>query len=186
LSEQPRVDVFDDDVEGYRAIAIHENGVYLNAPAVWRVAANGRGVEVRGYHEDSVWVNSVVQSRGGSWPPATYFSPRLEQWRAYQFVAFVRLLGQQLENVARVKIGIDFRGLAGRKLKDPRAGIYYSLDQQASVDQRRVHIETSLEALAGEEGAAEAAARLLAPIGRLFDGWEITAAAISRTLTERS
>jgi hypothetical protein len=43
------------------------------------------------------------------------------------------------------------------------------------MDQRRVHVRLSPEALAGD-GAIQAASEMIAPVFRLFDGWEVTAA----------
>lgn len=181
--QRATVDVFPPDVDGLSQVAVHQNGEYLIAPEVWRLACDGRGVEVQAFHEDSRWVSSAVEGRkgAGSWSAGERFSPRIQQSRIFQFVAFVRALSSNFEDAVTVEMAVDFVGLSGRVLQDPRG--YWSQSRKASVDHRRVSIESSPEALAGF-GGAKAAAQLAAPVARLFDGWEITAESIESGIKE--
>jgi hypothetical protein len=53
---------------------------------------------------------------------------------------------------------------------------------RSATDSRRLCVESSLAALAGE-GAAEAASKLIAPVARLFDGYEINAGFVQRAIS---
>lgn len=172
------------DAEAYQAVMVNREDKLLNAPAIWKVSREGYGVEVRGYHEDSWWLRDVADERrgSGSWRPGGYFSPSIEHLRVYQFVWFASQLCLNFKDVADIEFIIEYAGLKSRELADATSGSRYSIKRISAEDRRRVKVTTSVEALTSDDGKLDAAAKLLAPVGRLFDGWEITDQAIASTL----
>ena len=169
------------DTEGYENNSIYSDGAYLFAPSLWRVLISGLGAEVRPYHEDTDWVRGIVQERSSrKWPIGTRLTPRFQASRVYIFVAFVRNFARMFSDAERVRLVADYNGLADRVIDDPRAGIYYSRDRMSVTTGRRSQIEATIEKLAGD-GASEAAALLLNPVLRLFDGWQINGESVRKS-----
>jgi hypothetical protein len=172
---RPTVALFG-EVEGYEAVMVQVNGEYDTSPSLWRCSVDGRGAEVRTFHEDSEWVASIVAKRSGgtrAWAKGKFLCPRFQAARAYQFVSFVRAIGRYFEGVERIELVADYNGLSGRSLDDPEPLIYYGSQRSAMIGARRVHVTVSPEALVGE-GGTRAASEMIAPLFRLFDGWEVT------------
>ena len=137
------------DVEGYEAKAIQDKGSYLFAPSLWRVMVNGEGAEVRPFHEDTDWVRTAVQQRSSrAWDVGTRLSPRFQASRVFGWVTFVRSFAQVFEDTHRVRLIVDYVGLAGRKIDDARAGFYVSRDKSSATDHRRIEIHSTIEKLA--------------------------------------
>jgi hypothetical protein len=180
----PRTVILVSDVEGYEAKAILEKGKYLFAPSLWRAMTDGIGAEIRPFHEDTDWIRSAVQQRSlKMWEPGTRISPRLQAWRVFGWIVFVRKFAQAFSDAHRVRLILDYIGLADRKFDDPRSGFYFGRDRSSATDHRRIEIESAIEKLAGD-GALEIAALLLNPIFRLFDGWEINAEGVRKSLKD--
>ena len=180
----PRTVILAGEVEGYETKAILDKGTYLFAPSLWRAMTNGVGAEVRPFHEDTDWIRSAVQERSSrKWDPGTRLSPRFQASRVFGWIVFVRNFAQAFPDANRVRLIVDYVGLAGRQIDDARAGFYVSRDRSAATDQRRVEIDSAIEKLSGD-GALEIAARLLNPILRLFDGWGTNAEGIRRSLKD--
>lgn len=168
------------NVEDYEAEAVYEDGSYLFAPSLSRALVNGSGAEVRPYHEDTDWVQSLVHERSSrTWPVGTRLSPRFQASKMLGFVAFVRNISKAFPDADRVRLVADYRGLADRILGDTRATMFYSRTKQSVTEQRRVEIEAPVEKLIGI-GASEVAVLILNPILRLFDGWEINGEFVRR------
>ena len=167
----PKV-VVEEQVEGYEFVAIQDEGTYVFAPSYWRALANGTGVEVRAYHEDTDWVRGAMKQRSSRlWEPGEYLSPRFQAVRIYEVLAFVRHLSKAFSGAERVTLIADYNGLNDRIIRDTKAGAYYSLERRAGSASRRIKIEATIESLAGD-GTAEVTAQMLNPILRLFDGFE--------------
>lgn len=76
---------------------------------------------------------------------------------------------------ARVRFSVDYIGLTGRSLDEPRGGhILRGRQKSATVPARQSKLDITLEKLAGS-GSAEAAALLSNAVFRLFSGWEVNA-----------
>jgi hypothetical protein len=172
------------EIEGYEGKAITDKGTYLFAPSLWRAMRNGVGAEVRPFHEDTDWIQSAVQERSSRrWEPGTRLCPRFQASRIFGWIAFVRSFAKAFGDAQRLRLIVDYVGLAGRRIDDPRAGFYISRDKTSATGQRRFEIEWTVEKLAGD-GAFEVAALLLNPILRLFDGWEINAELVRKSLKD--
>jgi hypothetical protein len=185
-NHKPKVRLFG-EVEGYEAVMVASNGGYTTVPALWCASIDGSGFEVRLHREDSQWVTSAVNDQSSrKWVPGASLAPRMQAALMLQFVIFVRALASHFPDAERIELAADYIGLSGRKIDDPNPSIHYSVERKSVTDQRRVKLKMSVEALAGDDGAAEAAAELLAPIFRLFDGWQITPEFVSRTRRDRS
>jgi hypothetical protein len=158
-------------------------GRYVAFPELWRIARDGRGIQMLAYHEDSSWVEESVNSRvtPPPWGPGRFLSPRLQARIVFALVAFVRLMAQCFPDAARVELVVDYQGLVGRQLKD--TSILYRWHGSSSVEGRRLTVETSPEALIGG-GTAEAVAKLLSGITILFDGNEVDADFILSVIRE--
>jgi hypothetical protein len=171
--------------DGYEVAAIYsEDGSYLMAPSLWRALISGTGAEIRPYHEDTDWVRGAVEERSSrNWPIGARLSPRFQAVRIYQFVAVVRNLAQIFPEAVQVKLTADYNGLAGRTIEDAKAGIYYSIARKSSTDSRQIDIDATVESLLGP-GAADAAALLLNPMLRLFDGHEVSADFVRKSVKE--
>lgn len=175
--------VMSDGVRGYEAVMTMEDGVYALAPRVWRLSGDGRGVEVYTYQEDSRYMANAVTRRRPMrpWVPGERLSARMQAADAYQFVLFVRAFGPYFRGAVRVELAADYRGLTPRIVDEPEPGMYDGRHRSASADRIPVSVWLSLEALVGD-GAAEAASRLIAPVIRLFDGWEVSGNFVRRAL----
>jgi len=173
------------NTEGLEVNALFNgDGTYLMGPSFWRAMANGCGVEIRPYHEDTDWVRGAVEQRSSrKWPVGDYLSPRFQAVRIYQFIAFVRNLSRLFPDGERVRLLADYVGLSGRIIQDAKAGTYYSLDRRSSTPSRRVEVDATVESLFGT-GTSEAGALLLNPMLRLFDGHEVGAEFIRRAVQE--
>lgn len=182
-ANSPKV-IVDGQVEGYEVVAIDENGSYSFAPAFWNVLADGVGVEIRTYHEDSDWVKGAVQQRSSrAWVPGHHLSPKFQAIRVYESVSFVRHLSRAFPDAVSVRFAADYQGLADRTLRNTRAGSGF--EHKSSSSGRRFAIETTIDRLAGD-GATEVVALLLNPILRLFDGSEISSDFVRRAVREAS
>jgi hypothetical protein len=118
---RPKVTLFG-DVEGYEASMVQADGEYDVSPSLWRCSGDGKGVEVRTFHEDSEWVSSIVTQRSGGtrkWSHGELFCPRFQAARAYQFVSFVKAFGRHFEGVEQIELVADYRGLSDRTIDDP-------------------------------------------------------------------
>lgn len=169
---RPKVALFG-NVDGYASLALPAKDNYVEFPGMWRLTVDGRGGDVGGYEEDSAWVKSAVEEKSSRrWPPGKKLSPRIQAERAFHLVAFVRSLATSFPDATSCEFAVDFRGLKDRKVEDPWRGNYYTRTYTSAEVSRRVVITSSLAALAGD-GTDQAAAQLVAPIFRLFDGWEV-------------
>jgi hypothetical protein len=173
------------DIEGLEVTALfNSDGTYLMGPSFWRAMANGCGVEIRPYHEDTDWVRGAVEQRSSrEWRVGDSLSPRFQAVRIYQFIAFVRNLSRLFPDAESVRLLADYSGLSGRIIRDAKAGVYYSLDRRSSTPSRRFEVDATVESLFGT-GTAEAAALLLKPMLRLFDGYEVGAEFIRGSVRE--
>lgn len=181
---RPRVRLMKGDVEGYEAGMIASDGQYLSIPSLWRAAADGSGYEVRLQREDSTWVISAVnERRSRKWAAGAFLSPRLQATRMCQFIIFVRAFASHFPDAEQVEIAADFVGLNGRDVDDPHSGVFYSRDRKSVTDSRRPKWKMSVEALAGD-GVFDAAAKLLTPVFRLFDGFDVPAPFVKKAVEE--
>jgi hypothetical protein len=169
---RPKVALFG-NVDGYSSLALPAKDNYVQYPVMWRLSADGRGADVGGYEEDNAWVKSAVEDKSSRrWPPGKKLSPRIQAERAYHLVSFVRSLATAFPDATSCQLAVEYRGLTGRNIEDPWRGTYYSRSYTSAENCRRVVITSSLAALAGD-GADRAAAQLISPVFRLFDGWEV-------------
>jgi len=159
-------------------------GSYL-LPMDWFVRDDGVGVEITAIPEDNPWVHEAVEGRSGNriWPPGKRLAPSFQAETMSQRLAFVAQLAQSFPEATRCELIVEFRGLDGRELGEPQAGISFSIHRSSSVDVRRVDIAVGVAALSAE--MAEISASLIAPIFRLFDAWDITAEYVAKRLEKK-
>jgi hypothetical protein len=103
--------------------------------------------------------------------------------RAWQFVAFISALAARFPDVTTVQMAVDYLGLKRRCLDDPSPRHIMGIRPSSNTNHRRVTVETSVDALAGD-GVTEAAMQLVAPVLRLFDGFEVARDYVSSRLHE--
>ena len=166
---RPRVAVFD-DVEAYAyadtMLSDHRIG------ELWRVTADGRGVIVQPLPEDSPWLQEAVEGRSSRrWPPGKQLSPRFQVTTVAESLAFVRRFAQNFDDVAECEFLLDYAGLDGRTVDEPKPGVYFSRSYTSAVDSRRTSSRMSIDTLTAN--MPEAISTLVAPVFRLFDGWDI-------------
>jgi hypothetical protein len=162
-----------DDREGYELRRLPGPEDRYTLPLLWRVSVDGMGVEITAIPEDSPWVHEAVEGRGRTrpWPPGERLTPSFQTDTMAQRVGFVRKLAESFPEAVRCEFMVDYLGLAERALDDPNPGVYFSFDRTSSVDARRHRVSVSVAALTAE--LPEVTAALVAPIFRLFDGWDI-------------
>jgi hypothetical protein len=75
------------NTEGFELNALfNRDGTYLMGPSLWRATVDGRGVEIRPYHEDTNWVRSSVEEQSSrKWPVGEYLSPRFQAMSCTRF-----------------------------------------------------------------------------------------------------
>jgi hypothetical protein len=162
-----------DDREGYELRRLPGQDDRYTLPLLWRVSVDGMGVEITAIPEDSPWVHEAVEGRGRTraWPPGKRLAPTFQTDTMAQRIGFVRKLAESFPEAVRCEFAVDYLGLADRTLDDPRPGVYFSMERSSSVDARRHRVSLSIAALTAE--LPEVTAALVAPIFRLFDGWDI-------------
>lgn len=154
-----------------------------NLPVLWRVSVDGLGVEVTGLPEDSPWVQEAVQAKSTRvWRPGHEFTPSFQAETIIQHLAFVRGLAKRYLGATSCELILDYSGLDGRTIGDPKPGVYIGATRRSHVDARRVSITVGLAALDAE--LSEVAGSLIGPVFRLFDGAELGAAYIAALLRE--
>ena len=173
------------NTEGFELNALfNRDGTYLMGPSLWRATIDGRGLEIRPYHEDTSWVRSSVEEQSSrKWPVGEYLSPRFQAIRIYQFIAFVRNLSRTFPDAEQIRFLADYVGLSSRIIRDAKLDTYYSVDRRSSTQSRRVQIDVTVESLFGP-GTGDVAALLLNPILRLFDGYQVGAESIRRSVKD--
>ncbi len=140
LGKQPRVALVGQD-EAYEALILPDEKDQFTLPTLWRVAATGVGGDVTAFSEDNDWVRGAVEERSSRrWPPSERFAPWFQAQHVAQHIAFVGRLAEAYPDAAFSEILVDYVGLQGRTIGDPRPGIYFSLDRTSTVDHRRVQI----------------------------------------------
>lgn len=169
---RPKVGVWD-EVEYYEAGLIESSGSLVSIPTLWRALVDGRGFEVRQFREDSAWViEAVNQRKRPGWVAGQILVPSLQFRDAFQFVVFARELATRFPDAVTIQLGVAYSGLDNRDLAEAQSGRAMSRDYSSVESGRRVAIRSSVESLAGD-GAIEAAIRLVSPVLRLFDGFEV-------------
>jgi len=149
-------------------------------PVIWRIGTDGLGVEVSAIAEDNPWVREAVEQRSSKkWPPGGKLAPSFQADMMAQRIAFVRQLATTFPDAVRCEMVVDYAGLKGRGVDEPRG--YFSMNRTSSTDSRRSRTSIGIAALAGE--IPETTALLVAPIFRLFDGWEFAADYVLTRLT---
>lgn len=139
---------------------------------IWRVTADGRGVVVQPIPEDSPWVQSAVEGRGSRrWPPGKQLPPKFQVTSVAENLNFVRRLALTFPKIVECEFLFDYVGLAGRTVDEPAAGVYFSRSSTSAVNTRRTSSRMSIDTLTAN--MPEAISTLVAPIFRLFDGWDI-------------
>lgn len=166
---RPRIALFG-DVEAYayadETLKAHSIG------EMWRIAADGRGVVIQPIPEDSPWVNCAVEHRSSrKWPSGERLSPRFQVTSVAENLNFVRRLALAFLDITECEFLLDYAGLAGRTVDEPAPGVYFSRSSTSAVDARRVSSKMSIDVLTAS--MPEAIATLVAPIFRLFDGWDV-------------
>jgi hypothetical protein len=185
MSERDYCSIFvSGDVEGYEIQHVHKNGKYLVPLVLARISSDGGGGEVRGFWEDTEWVKKAVEEKSSrKWNPGTRLSPRFQAGRALNFIAFVKNLANSFPDARYAAWAVDYTGLDGRIIGEPRSGAYFSLDYTSRMPSRRVKAVSQLDILT-ETKIAELAAELIRPIFRLFDGWKVSAEFVSKSRTD--
>jgi len=174
-------------IEGHDAYALRRGsppGTY-NLPMDWYVRDDGMGVEGTGIPEDNPWVRGAVEDRGGNrvWPSGRRLAPSFQIDTIAQRIVFVARFAESFPDAVRCELAVDFRGLNGRELSEPAAGVYFSTRRSSSVDARRVPLTVGVAALTAN--LAEITADLIGPIFRLFDAWTIDADYVRGRLAKR-
>ena len=161
------------DVDGYETQMVHDGINYEREPTFWQITSDGKGIEIRCYIEDSEWLEEAVTERSTrEWSSGSRLSPLIQARRLYQFIVFIAEFSKSFDGVVRIEATCDYSGLRSRILDNP-SPLHSSYSRASNVDHRRSNISASPEALVGE-GAFEAAANLLDPILRLFEGGSAT------------
>lgn len=180
--KRPFVTVYE-NIEGYEALILPTDDDRYVRPTLWRVTASGMGGDVVGFPEDNPWVKEAVEQRGSRrWPSAERFSPLFQAQHVAQHVAFVARLAEVFPDAASAEIAVDYLGLSGRVIGDPRPGIHYSLERRSTVNDRVATASARSDVLIPD--IDEVTAELISPITRLFDGWELNADAIENLLSK--
>jgi hypothetical protein len=131
--------------------------------------------------EDSHWVRGAVEERSSRrWPSGERMSPTFQVQHVAQHLAFVGRLAEAYPDAVSCELAVDYLGLRDRVVSEPRAAVYFSLDRRSVVDARRVRTAVGTAALRADLAGTTAA--LVGPVLRLFDGWDVDAAAVSSML----
>ncbi len=159
-----------EDREGYYA---QQTSSSYNLPAYWFVRDDGVGVEVTAIAEDSRWTREAVEGRGRTraWPHGKRLAPTFQIDMIAQRIAFVGKLAEGYPAAVNCELVVDYVGLEGREIDDPRPGSYFSMNRSCNVNGRRVPIIVSVSSLVAE--ISEVTASLIGPIFRLFEGWDV-------------
>ncbi len=170
-----------DGLDGYAGRRLSPEGSY-NLPMEWVIREDAVGVEVTGIPEDNPWVQEAVEGRGRTrrWPPGERLAPTFQVDTVAQAVTFVGRLAESYHDAAACDLMVDYRGLEGREIDEPKPGVYFSLRRTSATDERRVKIRVGVAALSAE--LAGVTASLVGPIFRLFDGWDINSEYVQQRL----
>jgi hypothetical protein len=161
------------DLEGYETRHMPGRDDPYTLPVLWQVSVDGIGTEITAIPEDNPWVQEAVEGRGRTspWPPGKRLAPTFQTDTMAQRIGFVRKLAESFPDATRCELVVDYLGLAGRTIDEPKPGVYFSLQRSSAVNARRHRISIGLAALVAE--LPEITASLVGPIFRLFDGWDI-------------
>lgn len=166
--------------ESYTARQSAKGAEYL-LPAEWFVRDDGLGVEVAGLGEDNPWVSEVMaQRRSRPWPPGERLAPSFQIDMTAERVAFVAALAVHFPDATKCELIVDYAGLAGRRIDETAAGVYFSIERSSRENGRRVVIEIGIAALAA--GLPEVVAALIGPVFRLYE-WDVGADYVRKFLT---
>lgn len=171
LKRRPTVEVFD----GSEGFTCAEAGTKPDdTPALWQITTDGRGGDVNVFSEDSKHLQAYAQrDRPGRWPIGSKLSPFFQVQQVAQRLVFVRELANAFRDATDCELVVDYAGLASRKLEEPGPDRQVARFYGAGRGARRSPTSIPIELLSGD--LASVAAALLAPILRLFDGFDVDA-----------
>jgi hypothetical protein len=163
-----------ENVEGYEAAMVTDGQRYQSVPTMWRATGDGIGIEIRLYREDSANLTANSKLLGNPWTAGTAISPGMQGLQILQFVAFVCALCSYYPDAKEAELCVEYRGLNKRIVADPIYGLFnYGREYRSNTDSRKIRIRVAAEGLAGD-GLFKVARELIAPIFRLFDGWDVS------------
>jgi len=176
--QRPTVGVFA-GVEGFTR-AVPGTG-RDDTPSLWQITTDGRGGDVNVFSEDSKHLQGYAQlDHPGRWPIGKRLSPRFQMQHIAQRLVFTRELTGAFPDASDCELVVDYTGLASRKLEEPGPDRQVERLYRAEVMARRHSTVIPVELLSGD--LAGVAAELLAPILRLFDGFDVNAAYVRHQL----
>jgi hypothetical protein len=161
-----------EEIEALETILVGETFIAETVPDFWRITADGRATIIRPYREDRVPLPHL-QKRGMH--PGTWLSPQTLAREVYEVVTHAKELAKCFEAATGVEFRCTWYGLKDRRIADFDPSIDWQ-ERKSRVNERSISACASLAALAGNPQSI--VEEMVAPVGRLFDGLEITASAI--------
>lgn len=171
------------DVAGLQVDAVKdETETIADLPYVWRLAENFTGVEVVSFWEDTEWVKGAVERRSTKqWQRGGNFWPAMHMEYIDGFLSNVWHFAEAFGFKGSVRTRLAYSGLAGRQINSANPGAYYSMRYVSR--QSRINVDLTFDSEAFEESVRSAAiAALLQPVNKFFQGPEITAEGVVRSL----
>ena len=157
-----------EEVEAIETSLLGESFIAETVPDFWRITADGRATIIRPYREDRVVVPHLERSGLG---PGTYLSPETLAREVYEMATHAKELAKAFDGTTGVEFRCTWYGLKDRRIASFDRAVDWR-DRKCVVNERSTGARAPLELLAASPQSA--VAELIAPVGRLFDGLEIT------------
>lgn len=161
-----------EEIEAIETILLGETFIAETVPDNWRITGDGRATIIRPYREDRVAMPHLEESGIG---PGMWLSPETLVREVYEMAMHAKELAKAFDGATGAEFRCSWYGLKDRRIASfDRSVDWY--DRKCTVNERSTSARAPLEVLAtNPQSIVE---QLIAPVGRLFDGLEISAAQI--------
>lgn len=161
-----------EEVEAIETNLLGETFIAETVPDFWRITADGRATIIRPYREDRV---AMPHLRGSGIGPGMWLDPQTLAREVYEMATHAKEFAKVFDGTTGVEFRCTWYGLRDRRIASfDRSVDWY--ERKCVVNERSTGARAALELLAASPQSV--VAELIAPVGRLFDGLDISAAEI--------
>lgn len=161
-----------EEVEAIETNLLGETFIAETVPDFWRITADGRATIIRPYREDRVAMPHLERDGIG---PGMWLDPQTLAREVYEMVTHAKELAKAFDGTTGAEFRCTWYGLRDRRIGSFDGAVDWR-ERKCVVNERSTGAPAPLELLAASPQSV--VAELIAPVGRLFDGLEITAAEI--------
>lgn len=160
------------EVEAIETNLLGETFIAQTVPDFWRITADGRATIIRPYREDRVAMPYLEENGIG---PGMWLSPETLAREVYEMTTHAKELAKAFDGTTGAEFRCTWYGIKHRRIASFDRSIDWR-ERKCVVNERSTSARAPLELLAASSQSV--VAELIAPVGRMFDGLEITEAEI--------